>query len=475
MARTGRFLVLTFAMFCLVALGAFSQEAEEGGLKPEFGLDIGLGAATFNEEVSVGVTEEVTYQMLSLRPDFSIGPFGIGLDLTLHYRFISDAEGNRIDVRGEDWNYKEAGVGFLELYLPMLRYVRWGHRGDAIYAKFGSIDDATLGNGFIMGNYSNTLFLPDRRIFGLNFDLDGKLFKFPYVGFQSFVANIANFDIIGGRVFVRPLVWWQVPILQYLEFGGTLVADTDPNAYVPEGDELAGDPSVTVTGVDFRLPILSNPIISMMAFGDYVSERANDADALEADLPEAKSGGMIGVGGKLFKFMPYGAQIRFLGDDFIPVYFSEPYDTRRDQYYTVIANTATDPIIEGKAGWFATLGFAFLDDAISFNASLDGPFGKVVDEIEDPDQAWANYPHLRATFLVQEGLVPGLSLKATADRRNIQHPRDLIDFTEESTIGAELNYQTGPAIISLTYDVSYNPETEEWETSASLGTSLSLF
>ena len=454
MAKQWKLLILSIAM-CLTVSPAFTQEEESA---PEFGLDLGLGAATYNELSDDRLTtEQVTYQSLSLSPDFAIGPFGIGVAITLNYRFTG-GDGSEFELRSADWIPSEE-VSFLELYLPLFRYIRWGQRGEPLYIKLGSIDDATLGNGFIMGNYSNTHFLPDTRIFGLMFDLDGQLFNFPLVGLQSFVGNLATFDVMGARLYTRPLVFLQVPIIQFLEVGASIVADRDPYAFV----EATESNPISVWGIDFKLPILSNPIISLVAFGDFVSQNEH-------------TGGMIGFAGKLFSFLPYGAQLRILGDDFIPVYFGEPYDLFRAQYYAIATNpTTSEPIIDSTAGWFANTGLSILDGLISFSISFDGPFVKPARDILDTDDdAWVNYPHLRGSFVLAEGLVPGLWLNASLDKRNIQTFADLIDFSD-AVIGLTINYKTGPAVLTLAYDVRFNPVTEEWETSAKLQSSLSLF
>jgi hypothetical protein len=294
----------------------------------------------------------------------------------------------------------------------------------------------------------------------LSFDLDGKLFNFPYVGMQSFIGNLADFDVIGGRLYGRPFLWSQVPVLQYLEIGTTLVADVDPYAFLETTE--AADP-ITVWGVDFRVPVVSNPIVSLVAFGDFVVENEH-------------TGGMIGVGGKFFSFLPYGAQIRFLGDDFIPVYFGRPYDMFRAQYYAIANNPKdADPIVEGTVGWFASTGLSLFEDLIVFNLSLEGPFKKPAPDLSpDSEEAWVNYPRLRGSLVMAEGLLPGFSFNASLDKRNIQSFADLIDFTD-AVIGAAINYQTGPAVITLAYDVRFNPATSEWETSAKLQSTLSLF
>ncbi len=464
MVRIRRLLGLTLALLCVVVVALPAQEEGEGN-NLDFGLDMELGAETFNEPDGSGGTTQVTYQSMSLNPDIGFGPFGIGLAVTVHYRFNAGTEGSSFEIRKEDWVPGEDRT-FLELYLPMFRYVRWGQRRDPIYAKLGSVEDATLGNGFIMGNYSNTHFLPEQRIFGLSFDLDGRLFKFPYVGFQSFVGNLAHFDVMGGRLFARPLLWLGVPIIKNIEVGATLAADIDPFYHtqtLPAGmtQEEADKASVKVFGLDFKLPILGSQVISLAAFGDYVVQNQH-------------SGGMLGFGGALFGFLPYGFQLRILGENFLPAYFGNTYDLYRKQYY-MIANAPDtgEPYVESSAGWFANTGVSFLENKVSFSLTAQGPFGKPVKN-PDPDREWVNYPRIDGRLALEEGLIPGFSFEATLERRNIQSFPDLIDW-EQAVIGATVNYQTGPAVITLAYDVNYNPNTEQWETSAKLQSSLSLF
>jgi hypothetical protein len=459
MSKTKRYSCLL--LLAVFAVSAFAQEASEMG----FGFDLGIGAESFDEP---GVVEPVTYQTLSLNPDFAIGKFGIGLDVTIHYRFTG-GDGNEFEVRTSDWVPEEGGASFLELYLPMFRYVRWGLRGEPLFIKFGSIDDATLGNGYIMGNYANTLFLPELRIFGLNFDVDGQLFKFPYVGIQSFVGNLASPDVLGGRVFVRPLAWLSMPILPGLELGYTAAGDLNPFYYVDDTDwdqdgTLNEDEgSVFIHGADFKLPLVSNKVISLATFGDMVFQNEN-------------TGGMLGLGGRLFSIVPFGLQVRLMGQNFIPAYFGATYDIYRPEYQAIAA--ADTEIIAQSAGWFGSTGFSFFDDKLALSISIDGPIGdRVPDDPEDP----ANWPHLRGTLLVGEGLLPGFDFYASYDKKNIQEFRDLIDATD-AVIGAAINYQTGPAVITLEYDIRYNPEYDasdatstQWDTSAKLKSSISIF
>lgn len=458
--------MLALTLFASLAVpGLFAQEESEGG---GFGMGLGLdlGVQTFLED-----GEERAYQRVGFVPDISFGKFGLSLDLSFHVAPSEDPD-KAFDFREEDW-IPDDDTTVLELYLPKFNYIRYGFKGDPLYVKFGSIADGTLGTGFIMGNYSNTLFLPDEKIFGMSFDLDGQLFGFPYLGLESFVGNLANFDVVGTRLYTRPLAWSEIPIVKNLEVGATLAADLDP-AYRPdfftvlldETDTPIYDPatldsdvdSVVIFGLDLIQPILANPVISLAAFGDFVVQ------------PNSAIGGMLGFGGRLIKFIPYAFQLRVMGDDFIPVYFDATYDFYRAEKYLVVSGEASIP---SYIGWLASTGFSFLEDKLSFNATLDGPF-KAIPEGDTADNSASEYPHLRAVFTVAEGLLPGFFFDAYYDKKYITSFSDLVD-QEGAVIGANINYKTGPAVVTLAYDVRYNPSTGEYDTSAKLMTSIGLF
>ena len=457
------FMIRKLLFIALVLIAAGGVYAEDEGFS--FGLDLGLGAQTFNED-----GESITYQTLSLMPDIGIGKFGLGLDLTLNYRFDGGEDGSSFAVRRDDWIPGDE-YGLLEIYLPKLRYVRWGFKGDPLYVKLGSIDDATLGTGFIMGNYANTLFLPEQRIFGMSLDVDGALFDFPYVGIESFAANLAHFDVIGGRLYARPLSGTSIPVVKNLQIGGTAVTDLDPFYHVTDKD-LDGDGNddtgtVLVYGGDLILPILTGKALSLSAFGDVV---------FQTDLEGGASHGeMVGVGGRIIGIITYGLQLRFLGENFIPTYFGPTYDLFRVENFTVASSDTT--LIESSIGWYGSAGFSLLDDQLVFNASLDGPFGSVS---PDPDSLFDDL-HLRATLMVAEGLLPGFFFDASYDKKSIATFADLGDFTN-AAIGANVNYKTGPAVLTLTYNLRYNPDydpmdpdSKKWETTAGLKSSISLF
>jgi hypothetical protein len=465
MATIPRRFALMLLFLGMLAGIAFAQEGEApAAAKPAFGLGLGIGVATFNEP-----SGSVTYQSLSLSPDLAFGKFGIGLAVTLNYRFTGAA--NSFEVRLADWWPQTPDLVTFQtvaaIYLPKIAYLRWGEKGDPLFVKLGSIDDATLGNGFIVGNYANTLFLPSNRHFGLNLDMDGSLFGFPYVGLETIAGDLAQLDVIGGRLYVRPLVGTKIPILKNLEFGGSVAADMKPDLYHAT-DPSPADPVVAFGG-DVRLPVISiKNVFSLVTFADVAS--------IPRGASERAWGGMVGLGGRFFSFLTYGAQLRMLGDDFIPVYFDATYDLLRDMKYNLVQATGFS---DASMGWMASLGTSFFDDKIVFKISLDAPFAAPITDPADLSAIVIN-PHLRGTFTIGEGIIPGISLDASYDKKGITdftaaHIGGLFNPTN-AAIQAKLNYKSGPAILSFVYKVRHEPSAPSgWVVTSGLESSIQLF
>jgi len=459
----------SIAALFLAALLSVPGFAQDAGQTPAFGFgfELGLGTETLPIDPSEPAeeTNQATYQKLALKPDISFGKIGVGMDLTVHFNLRPGNSGSDIEFYEPDWIPSEADKTFLELYLPKIAYVRYGQKGDPLFAKLGSFDDATLGNGFIMGYYANTLFLPENRLFGAAFDLDGALFDFPYVGVETFAGNLASFDVVGSRIYARPLTDNENPLLKHLQVGLTVASDLDPLRYAadnyvsPDGSSDA----VTMYGTDVKLPILNSPLVSLAAFSDLAFQ------------PRGRWGSMAGVGGRFFGFVLYGVQLRLLGPDFIPTYFDGAYDLFRIQKYEAVAENASG---DAYAGWLASLGFSILADAVAFRLTMDGPFK--AEPANPVTAAITDYPHLRGTFTLAEGLLAGFSFDGFYEKYYLgaDDPvgtgnfwEDLVN-PENAAIGAQFNYKTGPAVISLLYNLRYDPAAEDYIVSSSLMSSV---
>ena len=288
------------------------------------------------------------------------------------------------------------GQTIVDLYLPKILYVRYGLRGyDPLYVKLGSIKDFTLGNGFVVGDYSNMRFLPTTRIFGAQLGLDGNVIGFPYAGIELLTGNLARFDVMGGRFFIRPLAGTGLPVFKAMQIGATAVVDIDP--YLYGNAEGAPDSTATplyVFGGDLTAPIIGGMLFSLTAHLDGAYE------------PNKSMGFMGGVGGRLLGIFTYDAGLRYLQKRFIPTYFDENYDLYRAMRYDVM-NAPDDPG-EFVPGWLAGFGTTLFKDKLFFKVMLDSPFSP----IPSPSTALqADYPHGKAVLGLLEGVIPGIFLK----------------------------------------------------------------
>jgi len=442
-------LAVVLSLVCIAVSPTFSQ-AEEPSSSLGFSMGLGIGVQTFN-----GTDDPGTWQSLSLIPDISFGKLGVGLNVTLDYNF-SGGSGSSFVIRRADW--WPSGAVTLQsvaaIYLPKIAYVRWGLKGDPLFLKLGSFNDATLGDGFIMGDYNNTLFLPTERHFGLQADVDGALFDFPYLGIETVVGNLAQMDVLGARFYVRPLVKTSIPILSDLQVGVTAAVDTKP--YFETVSDLTRSASpIGVFGLGVMLPLLyTKDVFSLVSFADAASIQAKTW------------GSMVGVGGRIISIFTYGAQLRLLGPGFTPTYFGPAYDTQRDVQYDAVQNPAGSGV---TFGGLVSAGVSLLGDKLIFKLTLDTPF---VTSETDPT---LRDPHLNGILTLAPGIVPVFSFDFMYDKKGIGTFSQLVDPTN-AAIQAKLNLQSGPAVISFVYDITYNPaQSPNPSVTSGLQASVALF
>ncbi|MCF7915751.1 MAG: hypothetical protein K9L66_11335, partial [Spirochaetaceae bacterium] len=205
---------------------------------------------------------------------------------------------------------------------------------------------------------------------------------------------------------------------------------------------------------DLIQPLLSSQAFSLALYSDAAFQPGGE---------ELNRGLLVGMGGEALSFLSYGFNTLFLGDNFVPFYFDGTYDLYRQSKYSIYSG---DTPVPGYAGWQATLGFNLLSDSLVFQTSLDAAF--------DPDtDSPSTMPHLRSTLKVGEGLLPGIFFDVTYDKKNISDIDELFS-PEDAVVLANLNYKTGPAVITLGYTLRYVPETGSWETTAKLSSSITM-
>jgi hypothetical protein len=265
----------------------------------------------------------------------------------------------------------------------------------------------------------------------------------PYFGLDLFTSNAARFDVAGGRFYVQPLKSFSTSLIKDLELGIALVVDRDPfyfgkryMMYDPVLLAFADEAeTVSVFGLDFKLPLVRHPLFSFTIFGDRASQNN-------------KTGYMGGISGRIGGVILYEGQFRSLDEDFIPGYFGASYDLYRGEQYKVYY-AGKEGILEQEASksYLASLGFALFDDALVFKAVSEGPVQSATGRLYN----W------QGILTLKESAIPYFSLDILYSKRNMADFDDSLDWKKDAMVKARVNYHTGPAFLSLVYALRHIP------------------
>ncbi len=311
--------------------------ADENGFN--FGFNLGLGTIVYNNN---------TYQTLSLKPDLAFGKFGIGLDIFIMFD-------QNFNIVPDNWD------SFAD-WMNKILYIRYGLKGEPLYAQIGMFKDVILGHGLIMYDYTNMLYFPEIRKLGFELDLDGAIFNFPYLGFESFIDNLLDPDIMAFRLYSRPLIFLDIPIISGLKIGFSYAIDTDPMETKEDdmnlSDNAASTQPVGIIGLDLELPLLTKDLAFIYFYTDWAS------------ISGKGSGLEIGLNNYLLKLFYIGLAIDLFGDKFTGQYFDilyENYDVRNNKY------SYLDTIVS-TVGWKAFASLLLGQDLFSLYFEMRGDF-----------------------------------------------------------------------------------------------------
>jgi hypothetical protein len=371
-------LVLLFSQIQANALGVIGGE---------------LGATVIDDEV---------YWVVRFRPELALGKFGIGLDIEL---LMNDDEG----IRDDDWDSSHKWV-------RLIRYVRYGHRFDPIYARVGALDDVVIGHGFIVNHYTNW-YDEDYRRLGFDLGISSRS-----LGFEAFSSNLGRWEVVGSRAWVAPLSGLTTSLAGRLRIGGTVAADIDPDESNSTNDE------VVVVGADAELPLLYGPPFRLYLYADH------------AKIVDHGEGQGIGVGSELGRFMGISEiqarlERRFLGDHFLPAYFDAFYGVERFQrVYDSVGDTALvvrkDDILETVESGKAVYGE--LRGVILGLVSLLGSY-----QYTD-NRPHSGVLHMEASVEGFQGLV---DLRGRIDKSGIEKGSQVFEADERTLLEGEVGYR----------------------------------
>ncbi len=420
-----KYLFLVLAVTMLVTSSAQKKSAPDAKGGAESAVKGGVGMTWIDGEA---------YYLVSLAPEIAFGNWGMGLDLNLH---ISSKD-QKIRKQDFDETYD---------YLRIIRYLRYGTKGDEIYVRVGALDYSKLGHGFILYNYKNSPSYDTRKI-GAEFDLD-----FGQWGLETVYGDFASSSVLGMRGYTRPLQFTpaaSIPVIGGLEVGATFASDMRSDSrdtgVVVKANGTKFDTttyntgSLSIIGLDLGLPLFNFPVADATLYLDYAKIfNFGSGFATGIDLNFSA----VGVLKVYSKFERRFGQT----DKFIPAYFDAFYELERYQLssgsFHSKAKTLEQTISPGP-GYFGSL----LVDVLG-TLQIEGSYQKL-----DLNPT-SGVLHLGTNT---GDKIPLVSLSAGYDKRNIQNNKDVFTLDGRSLLYAEVGYKPYPfMIVSTLYTWTFAP------------------
>ena len=398
-----------------------------------FGQFYGFESDQSEMDAGVGMAfiEGQSYFAFTLYPDISIGKFGVGLGVNLLYNTETGK------IRSKDW---DSGYDWARL----IRYLRYGRKGDSFYTRIGALDAARLGHGFILNYYNNQLNYDERKL-GLVLDLDLGAY-----GFESLTNNLGRTEVLAFRGYYRPLWESQIPVLKRLGFGGSFVTDRDPDS------RTSTDGNVSEWGLDVELPLIKSNPLDMTLYADH------------AKINSYGSGQAVGLMthfSALWNWLALSVNVerRFMGKEFVASFFGPFYEMYRyapiedlEDYYLSIGGSSDGipekfmadstgmyshlskyellPMMtEKQRGWYGALLFDFFHIVKAL-----GSYQKI-DKLDH-----SGILHIGAG-LSQD--VPMFDLEAAYDKRGIEKGKDVFTLDERSVARVGIGYKLKPYLL----------------------------
>ncbi len=381
----------------------------------------------------VGMTwiDGEAYYLVSIAPEIAFGNWGVGLDLNLNI----SSKNQKVRTEDFDETYD---------YLRIIRYIRYGTKGDEIYVRVGALDYSRLGHGFILYNYKNSPSFDNRKI-GTEVDLD-----FGKWGLETVYGDFVAASVLGMRGYTRPLQFTpaaSIPIIGKLEVGATVASDIrsdsrDTGVVFGAVDTSALNAgSMSVIGLDLGLPLFKVPVADATLYLDYAKIlKYGSGFASGIDLNFS----FFGIVKAFTKYERRFGQT----DQFIPAYFDAFYELER--YQSVPGN------FQSKA---KTLERTISPGPGYFGSLLIDVLGTI--QAEGSYQKLDRYPtsgilHIGANTGAK---IPLISLSAGYDKRNIKDNSDVFTLDERALLYAEVGYKPYPfMVVSTLYSWTFAPE-----------------
>lgn len=248
----------------------------------------------------------------------------LGFGLLLPIRFII-YNNDKIETTAkvfpkEDWDDARDWVSILSFF-------QYGFKSDLFYFYFGEQKNRYVGNGTILGGYFNDIKLrfPKR---GVNMEINTD-----YAGLDFFMDDVAPPNVLGGRVYLKPLSFFSKQnYANNLEVGASYFADV----FSPYNIETQYSSGIFKRDVEKYTDHLFGFDISFR----FIATKFYHMK-FYTDINKIVDGGLGLHLGLEHKFiLPFSTDMQILSrweyrameSNYIPSYFNTFYDTEREYY-----------------------------------------------------------------------------------------------------------------------------------------------
>lgn len=361
--------------------------------------------------------------------------FGASLNITL---FDPNGGGFAVPsnrrIRVQDWDdWRD--------YFKIIRRVQWGKKEDRIFARIGRVGASSLGHGGLMRRYNNNMLANQIRV-GLEVNLNSD-----YVGGEAFLSDITlGSKVLAGLLFVKPLGWMQNYAAKSLSLGFVYAADLgvptalqrDEEGVVRTVGNLGNDPLYD----EGKLHALGTSVeVKPVRIGDTVDIKTY----FEFNqILQHGRGFTFGTLGR-FNIGPIAlrarAELRILGNDYIPSYFDNFYEIQKLQFVTFNPSTTAPTKLD-------------------FMRSITYPGGYAPNGYFEVTFSWIDKLALTAAYEVggnqflQSFLLHAeftafswLRFFATYHKRNTNNFKNVFNFTQNDLLYAQIRLAVLPFLI----------------------------
>lgn len=267
--------------------------------------------------------EKIPFLYGRIQPAIKYKQFSLALDLNLEV-IAEDKDRTPYaaykagQVRKDEWQQ-------LRAYPNKILFLTFGDRYDyPVFVHIGRITDYSLGNSFLVHRYNNTLYSPDITRTGAEFKVDFKV-----AGVEGFTSDVTDFNVFGGRVFLRPfgLTDFNTSIIGMIEIGFTFAMDRNLSNYKRFGDrtyvsnEINGE-SLKAYSFDVYLPVFKSKVISLGAYASITK------------ILDYNHGYQLGIKGDIAEgVLFYRVEGRLMWRRFIGPIFNSQWDVQKRLTY----------------------------------------------------------------------------------------------------------------------------------------------